>query len=125
MLLFNLIGFLFVLTYDVSCAQIPVIQKLPGISNIVAGQKFKISCTLASGSTPVDFLWFKDDQRIVSGKHFHIKSLEEDNSFLIINSISSDDTGDYKCTAKNSIGSDQINIKVIVQGKNQFFFLFY
>lgn len=96
----------------------PVIQKLPGSSNVIAGQKIKISCALTSGSIPITFYWYKNDQQLVSGKQIQIKSLEEDNSVLVINQIRPQDSGEYKCIAKNRIGSDQINVKVTVQGMN-------
>jgi hypothetical protein len=101
-----------------NCGDPPVIQKSVKTSTIAAGQKFKISCVLASGSVPVEFSWFKDNQRIVVGKHVQIKSLDEDNSILTYSSISPNDAGLYKCIAKNSAGSDLNEVQVIVKGNN-------
>jgi hypothetical protein len=100
----------------VQSKQSPVIQKLPGTSDVVAGQKFKIACALASGSLPVDFSWFKGEEVIVSGEHVVIKNVEEDTSVLNINAVEQTDAGLYKCVATNSAGSDFNNVQVTVKG---------
>lgn len=96
---------------------VPVIQKLPGVSAVIAGQNIKIGCTLTSGSIPMTFSWFKNDKPLISGKQIQIKSYDDDNSVLVVNKIRPQDSGHYKCIAKNSVGSDQIEVKVNVQGK--------
>jgi Down syndrome cell adhesion protein len=102
----------------ITCDEAPVIQKSSATLNIVAGQKFKLVCSLSSGSVPVEFSWFKNNDVIVAGNPAQIKSVEEDNSVLTISSISPNDAGLYKCIAKNSAGSDFNEVQVIVKGKN-------
>lgn len=119
MFFIHLISFALILIYDVGCNQIPVIQKSPGTSNVIAGEKFKISCPLASGSSPIKFAWYKDDQILVSGKRVQIKSFEEDNSVLTINKIDPADAGSYKCVAANAIGSDFNVVRIFVKGESK------
>lgn len=98
------------------CDVAPVIQKSARTSDIEAGQKFKISCVLSSGSVPVDFSWLKNDQVIVPDDNMQIQNMADDSSFLTIRSTRSDHSGVYKCIATNSVGSDHNEVQVVVKG---------
>lgn len=94
----------------------PSIQPIPINGHLVKGQRFKLGCTVFSGSTPMHFEWFKDGQKIISDKQLVIRSSNDDSSDLIINSIKVEDAGTYKCEVKNDIGLDSIEVKVQVKG---------
>lgn len=96
--------------------ELPVIQKLPETMNLVAGQKFKIVCPLASGSTPVDFVWTKNNKSILVDSNISFDNRLEE-SILKIVAIKPEDAGSYRCNVRNSAGSDSNLVQVIVKGK--------
>jgi hypothetical protein len=95
----------------------PVLQPISVPNEILAGQKFKLGCVMSSGSLPVTFHWSKDNLPLQSSTNVMIRHVVEDYSELIVQRISPDDVGKYKCSAKNSAGEDQSQIDVQVKGK--------
>lgn len=107
---------LIAINFQLIQCELPVIQKFPTKLEAVAGQKLRLGCLLYSGSAPVDFLWFKDNQIIVSSSRYSIKSNDE-HSVLFANQVQSNDAGTFKCLAKNNHGNDSSAVQVIVKGK--------
>lgn len=102
----------------VSSKDAPAIQKLPASLNILAGQKLKVSCALLSGSHPVEFNWYKNDQELDSKRNVDIQKPLEDTSTLVISPVDSNDAGHYKCFAKNTVGTDSADFEVYVKGNH-------
>jgi hypothetical protein len=96
---------------------LPVIQPLAIPSEIVAGQRFKIGCGLSSGTAPVEFKWFKNDEPLTSESGIQIRTVLEDSSDLIVKQIGPEDAGRYKCVVQNEAGSDSSQVDVRVKGK--------
>lgn len=96
----------------------PVLQQIPVPNEVLAGQKFKLGCTMSSGELPVTFKWFKDEQLIESNEAIVIRNGLEDYSELIVRQISLKDKGKYKCVVRNSNGEDQSQVDVKVKGTN-------
>ena len=94
----------------------PIIQPIPISGNIIEGQKFKLGCTVFSGSTPIKFEWYKNDKKIKPGEEFSIRSNYEDSSDLIINPVRMQNSGLYVCVASNGGGSDSTRVEIRVQG---------
>lgn len=96
----------------------PIIQPLSINKNIVEGQKIKLGCTVTSGSVPLKFEWFHNDFQIVSGKEYQIRNAVEDSSDLVINPISTRNSGSYKCVATNVHGMDSTKVEIEIKGAN-------
>lgn len=95
----------------------PIIQPLSINKNIIEGQKIKLGCTVTSGSIPIMFEWYHNDQQILSDKEYQVRNVVEDSSDLIINPTSLKNSGLYKCVASNSIGTDVSKVAINVKGE--------
>lgn len=118
----KVINFVIICVFCWKCVigqEAPITYKFPPNLSKLAGQKLKLSCNLLSGSVPVNFSWSKDGQLIISANKVLIQSSAEDNSILTVDSIDVRDSGMYKCIAKNAVGSDVNEVKVIVKGSSQ------
>lgn len=94
----------------------PMLQTLPSLNEGLAGEKIKVSCVVSSGSLPIDFIWFKDNQTITSKAGILIQSVAEDQSNLVISKAESIHSGIYKCLAKNEDGHDSSQVDLRVKG---------
>lgn len=114
-LLFNV---LFITLQFVRGQEAPFLQKMP--ENLIkkGGQKLKITCALESGSSPVKFLWFKDENLLTTSDRVKIQENSDESSILTIGSVASIDEGKYKCIAKNEMGNDSTAVQLSVQGSN-------
>lgn len=103
----------------------PIIQTIPIKNNLVERQKFKLGCTLSSGSVPITFEWFKDGKPIVSNTKYVIRNVVEDISDLFINRVTAEDAGVFKCKATNAGGSDSLEVIIRVISKFNIFVLIF
>lgn len=104
--------------------QSPQLLQLIPIQSKSFNSRLKILCSLQHGTEPIDFEWWHNDLLIVSQQNpnYRIESTQED-SLLIIERLSSNDSGNYSCIARNDFGSDRQQTKVIVTGlRNTFYF---
>lgn len=85
------------------------------------GSKFTILCNLLEGTKPFQFEWHKNN-KIISNANENI-GLEnfDDKSLLVIDKLSSDDSGRYTCIVRNKYGSDSQSTELIVKGLSYFF----
>ena len=91
----------------------------PSLSTVtvVVGSPLTLSCT-SRGSPPDTFTWRKDSGPIVQSTS--ITTVTHTNTSAVflanysINSITTSDSGTYKCTVTNPIGSDSETITVNV-----------
>ncbi|KAI2802892.1 hypothetical protein BLOT_007014 [Blomia tropicalis] len=68
--------------------------------------KFNILCSIQKGTKPLQFEWRKNT-KVLKGSNANIRIQDfEDNSLLIINQLSSNDSARYTCTVRNQFGSD-------------------
>lgn len=96
----------------------PVLQPFAVPKEVLAGQKFKLGCVMSSGSLPVTFYWYKDNQLVQADRNIMIRHAVEDYSELVVRQIGLADVGKYKCVAKNVAGRDQTEVDVRVKGKD-------
>lgn len=76
-----------------------------------------------SGSQPIFFEWFKDNQSLTSA----VYKIESHRilSILTLENLQTNSSGLYKCQARNVFGSDFIETNLIVQGLFISAFLFF
>ena len=82
---------------------------------LVEGSSLRLSCT-SRGSPPDTFTWRKDSGSIVQSTSIitvaHTDSVAVFRANLVINSVTTSDSGTYTCTVTNPIGSDSETIAV-------------
>nr|XP_021333826.1 B-cell receptor CD22-like [Danio rerio] len=82
---------------------------ISGPAVIMSGDSVTLSCSSDSNPPALNFSWFKGDTSVGSGRIFSISK------------ISSDDSGEYKCRAKNDHGekySDPVTLDVQYAPRN-------
>ena len=78
--------------------------------------KFNIFCSIQKGTKPFQFEWRKNT-KVLKGSNANIRIQDfEDNSLLIINQLSSNDSARYTCTVRNHFGSDSQSTELSVKG---------
>ncbi|KAL8565323.1 hypothetical protein ACOMHN_029019 [Nucella lapillus] len=79
------------------------------------GQKLMFECVLTADPAPT-ITWFKDNAAIAPGGRYIMRSDPRDNKtyFLVmeINGVNAQDAGNYKVTAKNSLGESNATIRL-------------
>ncbi|KAK8764859.1 hypothetical protein V5799_032531, partial [Amblyomma americanum] len=82
--------------------------------NLLVGERISITCSAASGSKPLQFMWIKDDATLHRGGALRITD-SADYSTLSIENLKISDAGNYTCVVSNSGGtvshSDVLRVK--------------
>jgi len=99
----------------------PQIQKSGPVANSISeGSKFAITCSLSKGSQPINFEWLKNGGQLQKrSDHYLIESFDDYSRFKI-QSVMSNDSGNYTCKASNSFGSDVYTTSLIVKRKPRY-----
>ncbi|XP_035232060.1 Down syndrome cell adhesion molecule-like protein Dscam2 [Stegodyphus dumicola] len=77
------------------------------------GERGSAICTIKSGDRPLDFKWLKDGSEIQESQNVKIQSVM-DSSFLVIEAVTSQSSGNYTCIVKNTFGSDHFTATLMV-----------
>ena len=89
------------------------------LETLKEGSYFTAVCAAYSGSMPLFFSWFKDGQVIPSqSNQITINSVSKMQSFLSIEQVKANDSGNYTCSVRNAFGEDSHSIRLIVRGLN-------
>jgi len=80
--------------------------------------KFKVFCSVQTGSKPFLFEWLKNGHILPFGANYQVES-SEDDSLLTIFKLSPNDSGNYSCVAKNQFGSDSQSTLLSVKGLSE------
>lgn len=94
----------------------PVLREILVPRKLVEHQNIKLNCDLMQGSKPIKFSWFLNDEPIRESDELQI-IVREDESSLVIKSLSVDAVGRYQCVGENEHGSDQQAVAVYVNSK--------
>ncbi|XP_022257357.1 titin-like [Limulus polyphemus] len=89
--------------------------------DVELGRRVQVVCSLNKGDLPVKFTWTKDDQPISTTDRIKTGMFNEHSSFLIIDSVSALNMGNYTCTVQNSRGSDNHNLNKKCVSNHDFF----
>nr|CRZ24661.1 BMA-UNC-89, isoform b [Brugia malayi] len=68
------------------------------------GQQISFECRVVGVPVP-EVKWFRDGEEVKSDEHVRIESLPDGTNRLVIDSVSVEDQGNYRCEATNSAGS--------------------
>ena len=82
---------------------------------LVAGSSFKIEALISGVPTPTTS-WSRDDQRLDATSTLAVY-INDKSTKLTFNSLTLNEAGCYKVTAKNSVGSATEEFKIVVKGK--------
>ena len=91
----------------------PNISEFAFSKNVKVGQKSAATC-ITSGKAPFEFKWLKDS-KLINLSRVKVKT-EQDYSVIVIDSVSSDDEGNYTCIASNDFGENRFTSFLKVKG---------
>lgn len=103
----------------------PVVASFSFPSALKEGERGSVTCTIRSGSTPLEFTWLKDGKDVQDMEGIRIQSVL-DSFLLVISSVTSKSSGNYTCIVKNGFGSDHYTSVLAVTGDclSRVFFIF-
>lgn len=85
------------------------------------GKAIVFACELEASPKP-SIQWYQGDQEITDTNKFNASLTEVSGSTnkyaikLVVNNVSPDDSGSYKCEAKNKLGQMSANVNLNLQG---------
>ncbi|GBL76511.1 Hemicentin-2 [Araneus ventricosus] len=102
----NKIGSPLLKTIFVKVREAPVVAPFYFPPGLKEGERGSAICTIKSGDRPFEFQWMKDGESVSESSNVKIQSVL-DSSFLVIEAVTSESSGNYTCIVKNSYGSDR------------------
>uniref|UniRef100_A0A183BX01 Immunoglobulin domain protein n=1 Tax=Globodera pallida TaxID=36090 RepID=A0A183BX01_GLOPA len=86
-------------------SQSPIIIQGPQNQSLLIGSKAQLPCQIAPGNDGLRAFWFINNEQIPSagGDPFH-RIFVDANGTLWINQVGPDNTGEYRCTARTTVG---------------------
>lgn len=96
----------------------PKLSYHPSIQSQNLGTRLKILCSVQEGDPPFTFVWHKNGQKFFTSvdENHHKLNVNEYESELTITKLNENDSGNYTCLVRNSIGSDRQTTMVVVKG---------
>ncbi|KAI3421310.1 hypothetical protein GPALN_014929 [Globodera pallida] len=86
-------------------SQSPIIIQGPQNQSLLIGSKAQLPCQIAPGNDGLMAFWFINNEQIPSagGDPFH-RVFVDANGTMWINQVGPDNTGEYRCTARTTVG---------------------
>ncbi|GBL76510.1 Down syndrome cell adhesion molecule-like protein 1 [Araneus ventricosus] len=103
---------------SVYCGDAPVVAPFMFPPALKEGERGSATCTIRSGDRPVEFNWKKDGRDLTVSSSVDIQSFK-DSSFLVIESVTSESSGNYTCIVSNTYGRDQFTASLTVTAPPQ------
>ena len=98
------------------CFKAPKLAHIPSRDQN-EGSLFSIMCSLQEGSPPFFFEWSKNGRAIKSSPEVNYKiEISDSFSLLSIKKLIRNDSANYTCTVKNTVGSDAQHFLLTVKG---------
>ena len=82
------------------------------------GSQFKPVCTTVQGSSPIEFIWSKDNEKVAPDPNIEISTIENTLSTLSIKKIAIRHAGSYTCMVRNVHGQDRSTVVLKVKCEN-------
>lgn len=95
----------------------PKVQPLLFPPNVKSGLSTRTICTVERGEKPLNFIWKYNNREITDSELSVTINSFEDYTVLIIDPVSSKNSGNYTCVVKNVKGEDSFTATLLVQGK--------
>ncbi|KAG8174360.1 hypothetical protein JTE90_011412, partial [Oedothorax gibbosus] len=92
------------------CGDAPVVAPFIFPPALKEGERGSAICTIKSGDRPFEFHWEKDGKDLTNVETQSIR----DSSILIIESVSSESSGNYTCIVSNAFGKDRFTASLLV-----------
>ncbi|KAG8178098.1 hypothetical protein JTE90_017447 [Oedothorax gibbosus] len=103
-------------TYHVEAGDAPVVASFAFPHALKEGESGTVICSIRSGDKPLQFQWIKDGEEIKKTQNVEIQSVR-DTSILLIDSVTSQSSGNYTCIVKNAFGSDRYTANLAVSAQ--------
>lgn len=107
-------------SYIVICSPTVTPKVVPftfGEESFHSGQPATLQCTVSEGDQPLNIVWLKGDEQLVTGMYnISITKINRHLSVLNIEEVSADHIGNYTCSAKNSVGTSNHTAALFVNG---------
>ncbi|KAG8178097.1 hypothetical protein JTE90_017446 [Oedothorax gibbosus] len=95
---------------SILCGDAPVVAPFIFPPALKEGERGSAICTIKSGDRPFEFHWEKDGKKLTNVETQSIR----DSSFLIIESVSAESSGNYTCIVSNAFGKDRFTASLLV-----------
>lgn len=112
--MYQLLIFIILLSNTNCLPNKPTIEELFASPILVEGKKFSLTCQVSDELNSLE--WLFNGNKIIANENVTISQPDEDQSILIIKSMSLNYAGDYTCKIKNSLGEDSRSITVKLNG---------
>lgn len=86
------------------------------VLSLNVGDRASLTCSVVKGDLPLDITWLKDGRQIDTNR-MSVTLVDQYNSILVIDHLSSDHTGNYSCSVKNSAAEVENTQALLVNGK--------
>ncbi|KAH9528840.1 hypothetical protein DERF_002756 [Dermatophagoides farinae] len=84
------------------------------LQELVENITYPLTCVLISGSKPIFFEWYRNDEKVA--ERLNVKIDNQDRiSLLSLTNVQTSDSGKYECYAKNQFGQDSIVTNILVK----------
>lgn len=93
----------------------PQVLEIAVPKNLKEGDEIRLTCDIKQGRFPIDFEWFLNNKKLESSSDLLIKN-RDDESRLIIRSLSIEHIGDIRCVAINELGRDSQTANLFFTG---------
>ena len=85
------------------------------LHELVENMTYPLTCALISGSRPIFFDWYRNDEKVMERLNLKIDN-QDRISQLSLSNVQTSDSGKYECHAKNQYGQDSIATNILVKG---------
>uniref|UniRef100_A0A3P9QCC9 Myomesin 2a n=1 Tax=Poecilia reticulata TaxID=8081 RepID=A0A3P9QCC9_POERE len=90
-----------------------VVGGLPDVVTIMEEKSLSLTCTVWGEPTP-EVTWFKNEQEVASNEHTRVTFDGGKFASLVINRVTTDDSGKYSINVRNKYGGEFVEITVSV-----------
>ena len=94
------------------------VKKLEASKIVKAGDSARLECKI-TGSPEIRVVWYRNEHELLPSDKYRMAFIDS-VAVLQMNSLGTEDSGDFICEAQNPAGSTSCSTKVIVKGRNLF-----
>uniref|UniRef100_A0A1B0DK51 Ig-like domain-containing protein n=1 Tax=Phlebotomus papatasi TaxID=29031 RepID=A0A1B0DK51_PHLPP len=78
------------------------------------GDRASLTCSVVKGDQPLTISWRKDGRVVDASQRMSVTQVDQYNSILVIDSLSSEHTGNYSCVVRNQAAEVQTSQALLV-----------